>query len=156
MGVTLYKYLLSKITKLGNFKCFGKKKVKLATMTTPAAAMTTPAAAMTTPTQSFLPPSLLFYSPLAPFDLGTQPEILNAGKGYTTNVHMNRIAYRGESIIVGQTHCSARKTCITAGQTNCSARTNLQSQSHFFAKGLDCHCHVKRNRVSQTTNPARL
>jgi len=41
------------------------------------------------------PPSLLFYSSSTPFDLGTQPKILNVGKGYMTNLHVNRMAYKG-------------------------------------------------------------
>jgi hypothetical protein len=50
---------------------------------------------MTTPTQSFpLHPS--YSIPLQPsLTWEAQPEILNAGKGYTTNLHMNRMAYRG-------------------------------------------------------------
>jgi hypothetical protein len=41
------------------------------------------------------PPSHLFYSSSAPFDLVTQPKILNVGKGYTTNLPVNRMAYKG-------------------------------------------------------------
>jgi hypothetical protein len=47
-------------------------------------------------THSNLPtPSLLFYSSSAPSDLGTKPTILNLGKGYTINLHMNGMAYKG-------------------------------------------------------------
>jgi hypothetical protein len=40
-------------------------------------------------------PSLLFYHSSVPSDLEIQPKILNAGKGYMTNLHMNGMAYKG-------------------------------------------------------------